>query len=73
VHSPDGVQHVYRQIQTLVLPLLPITFTYNGPAKSTPVEVNEESILTRKSGSGGGSGSSLKSLAHKALAENLFH
>ena len=46
------VQHVSRQIQTFLLLLLPVAFTCNGPVESTPVEVNGESILTRKSGSG---------------------
>ena len=50
------VQHVYRQIQTLMLFLLLVAFMYKGPVKSTPVEVNGKSILTRKSGSGGGTG-----------------
>ena len=50
------VQHVYKQIHALVPFVLPVDFTYNGPAKFTPVEVNGESILTRKSGSGGGGG-----------------
>ena len=40
---------------------------YNGPAKSSPVEVNGESILTRKSGSGGGTG------AEWGLPSNLLH
>ena len=50
------VQHVYRQIQTFVLLLLPDIFVYIGPAKSTPVELKGESTFTRNSGSGGGAG-----------------
>ena len=49
-------QHVYKQIQTLELVLPAVTLTYNGPAKSTPVEAKGTSILTQNSGSGGETG-----------------
>ena len=51
------VQQVYKQIQVLnvqgaVLSIL----TMSGPAKSTPVKVNDGTSSTRYDGSGGGGG-----------------
>ena len=59
-------QQVNRQIQTLELLPLPVTLN-NGPAKSTPVELNGESLLTQKSDSSGGIGASY------VLPSNLLH